>query len=52
MLSFEDDGKLTVIPGLAIQPTSGFVPATAFFLVTTGPRIMRSAALLSRDTIG
>src|SRR2546421_9442041 len=29
MLSFEDENKLTAIPGLAIQPTAAFVPATA-----------------------
>ncbi len=29
MLSFEDEGKLPPIPGLAIQPTTGFVPTSA-----------------------
>ena len=27
MLNFEEEGKLNAIPGLAIQPVSGFVPA-------------------------
>ncbi len=29
MLSFEDEGQLPPIPGLAIQPTTGFVPTSA-----------------------
>src|ERR687891_2581702 len=29
MLSFEDEGSLPPIPGLAIQPTTGFVPTSA-----------------------
>ena len=28
MLKFEEDGKLNAVPGLAIQPVSGFVPAS------------------------
>ena len=29
MLSFEEEGKLNAIAGLALQPTSGFVPGAA-----------------------
>jgi len=28
MLNFEEEGKLGMIPGLALQPASGFVPAS------------------------
>ena len=43
---------VTVQMTAAFRAVSPFRDPPAFFLVTTGPRICRSAALLSSDTIG
>ena len=42
MLNFEEEGGLKTIPGLGIQPMSGFVPAAVGSEAGEQPRVIGS----------
>ena len=51
MLNFEEEGKLAMIPGLPLQPTSGFVPASPAKEEAKAPGALRRVTVEDKSVI-